>query len=1016
MFGDFVIFFLSVAISLVMIYLLGKIRDSGKRDRRMTSLYPVAIAMHGWLVLNAITIVVKPDYFEFVYNIMMVFICLVPYTSAWFFVNFSESKLVHSRLLRSILIIIPAVDLLLLFTNPLHNLYFTLYNSPRPVPGPIFTIHLIVAGLTVLIFTIILFRYIIKNIRSSPSLAFIGVAVTLPFVLNMLYSFNLLGVTRDVSPLSFVFTILFFYYFANVSGIDPASRLNSALAEITNHTELISGNIEEAAGIIAAIACKATKSSRVGIWKANSDATSLTCFSYYDSAKDECTEQDYLDISDCDEYRELLKTERIIITNDAHKPNPLTPILSSYQPGIQSFLDAPIRIGSSLAGVVCIEQDKCVEHPYNREWTKDEQNFATSLADFMALVIESSERYALTRRTEALMNNLPGMVYQCLNDMPELTFTFVSEGSLALLGYTPDELIGNKSVRFFDLVHPDDRKELDELYTEGLKENAPIETTFRMIAKDGTVKWIWERSYVTDHDLDGDAYIIEGFFTDITEKQKLEIAEMASRAKSEFLANMSHEIRTPASSVIGMVELAEKSFPKNITLDYLSNIKTAGTQLLDVINDILDISKVESGMVELKQEKYNIHSTIHDIVTMTFVRTGDKSFDFIVDDDPDLPAEMIGDEVRIKQIILNLLTNAIKFTEHGHIIFSISAEKCEKEGFYRLNVAVKDTGVGIRDVDFNSLFENFSQFDTRKNKDIVGTGLGLAITKKLIEMMDGEIFVESTYGEGSCFSFYIIQRVENEKPISKLVADENRRAAVWKPNILKANMLAEKIRKLGVDCDVIYTPETISQYTHVFFDAVNLNEVADIECPGTKLFAVAHKYIDKDKMTPNMEFVEVPFTSILAARLLGSTLDARTGATEKTEAALHFDDARMLVVDDIDINLIIAQETFLLYCDTVDTASSGAAAIEMVRENDYDIIFMDHMMPEMDGIDVTKAIRAMPEEKYKELPIVALTANVVGDVRDMFIENGMNDFLAKPLDINEVERVLKEWLPKEKKE
>jgi len=992
------------------------IRESGKRDRRMTSLYPVAIAMHGWLVLNAVSIVANHEYFELIHNIKMVFICIVPYASAWFFINFSESKLVHSRLLQGILIFLPTIDLLALFTNPLHHLYFTSQNYPRPEPGPIFMIHLVVIGLVMVIFSSILFRYILKNIRRSPSLIFIGIGIILPFALNLLYSFNILGINRDISPVSFLFTILFFYYFANVSGIDPASRLNSALAEITNRPELTSGNIEEAANVIGAIACKAVRTSRVGIWKTNDDITRLSGLSYYDSKTDGFAVQDDLDIAECGVYRELLKKERLIIIKDALRPNPLTPVLRLYQQDIRSFLEAPIRIGGRLVGVVSIEQDICVEYPYSREWSKDEQNFASSLADFMALAIESAERYALTRRTEALINNLPGMVYQCLNDMPDLTFTFVSEGSMALLGYSPEELIGNKSVKFFDLVHPDDADDLKKLYSAGLADNAPMETTFRMIAKDGTVKWIWERSYVAKYNWDGQANIIEGFFTDITEKQKLEVAEMASRAKSEFLANMSHEIRTPISAVLGMVDLAVKNFPKESTLDNLSNIKIAGTQLLTVINDILDISKVESGMIELKQEKYNVHSMIHDIVTMVCVRMGEKSFDFIVDDDPDLPTEMIGDEARLKQVILNLLTNAIKFTEHGHIIFSINAEKHEDEGYYKLNVAVKDTGVGIRDIDIDALFDNFAQFDTRKNKGIVGTGLGLAISKNLVEMMDGEVFVESKYGEGSCFSFYVLQKVDNEKPITKIIADENRKAAVWKPDILKANILAEKIRKLGVDCEVIHTPENISQYTHVFFDAVNLNELADIECPGTKLFAVARKYIDKEKMTPNMEFVEVPFTSILAARLLGTGTDYRDDTGEKSKKSLHYSDTKMLVVDDIDINLIIAQETFLQYCDTVDTANSGAKAIEMVRNNDYDIVFMDHMMPEMDGIDVTNEIRAMSEEKYQKLPIVALTANVVGDVREMFIENGMNDFLAKPLDISEVERVLRKWITNEKLE
>jgi len=259
-----------------------------------------------------------------------------------------------------------------------------------------------------------------------------------------------------------------------------------------------------------------------------------------------------------------------------------------------------------------------------------------------------------------------------------------------------------------------------------------------------------------------------------------------------------------------------------------------------------------------------------------------------------------------------------------------------------------------------------------------------------------------------------MQKVENEKPISRLTADENRKAAVWKPNTVNANILAEKIRKLGAECEIIHNPDNIGQYTHVFFDTASLSELTDIECPGTKLFAVARNYVDREKMTPNMEFTEVPFTSIMAAKLLGAEVDNRYTKTNEEETTLQLRDTRLLVVDDIDINLIIAAETLSQYSGVVDVANSGAEAIELIKKNDYDMVFMDHMMPEMDGVDVTRIIRAIPDEKYKKLPIVALTANVVGDVRDMFLENGMNEFLAKPLEHKEIENVLRTWLPKEK--
>jgi len=1012
---DLVVFSLSLIASVIMVYLFGMIRDSGRRDLRMISLYPLAITMLGWLVFNAITTVINVVYFEFVYTIKMMFVCTVPYVGTWFVMNFTESKLVNSRVVRYAIVIIPTIDILALLTNPFHHQYFVFFDYPRAPTGPLWTVHFVFTVLTMVMVCVLLFRYIIKNARHSPMLILTGIGIIIPFAFNVIYSLDLSGLNHDIAPLGFFFTVLFFFYFANISERDPVSRFNMALTEITKQPALATGVIEDAANVIAKTGCNALNTSRVGIWMTNGDASILKGMSYYDSATDDYAVQDELDISVCTEYRELLKSERLIIINDAMKPNPLTPILDGYGPDIRSLLDAPIRIGGKLVGVVCSEQDKSTDFPNGRTWTIDEQNFASSLADFVALAIESSERFTLTRRTETLMSNLPGMVYQCLNDPPDFTFTFVSKGSMALMGYSPEELMGNSTLKFFDMVHPEDVEELEAQNAVTLSVGLPLETTFRIIMKDGTIKWIWERSRVVEYNPDGSPLVLEGFYTDITEQRRLELAEHANRAKSEFLANMSHEIRTPMSAVLGMTDLATRNFPKKSTLEYLANIKTAGNQLLAIINDILDISKVESGAIELTQEKYNVHSMIHDIVTMINVRIGDKPLDFIIDDDPDMPAEMIGDETRIKQVIINLLTNAVKYTNEGHIIFSINAEKCKAEGIYKLNVSVTDTGVGIKKEDQSELFEIFTQFDTRRNKSIEGTGLGLAISKNLVEMMDGEVFVESKYGEGSRFSFYIMQKVENEKPISKLIADENRKAAVWKPNEVNANILADKIRKLGADCEVIYNPENIQNYTHVFFDTANLHELTDVLCPGTKLFAVARSYIDRDKMTPNMELTEVPFTSILAAKLLGAEVDNRyKTSSDEEESTLQLRDTRFLVVDDIDINLIIAAETLSLYCGVVDVANSGTEAIEMIKRNDYDMVFMDHMMPEMDGVDVTKIIRAMPEEKYKKLPIVALTANVVGDVRDMFLKNGMNEFLAKPLEHKEIESVLRTWLPKEK--
>jgi CheY-like chemotaxis protein len=221
---------------------------------------------------------------------------------------------------------------------------------------------------------------------------------------------------------------------------------------------------------------------------------------------------------------------------------------------------------------------------------------------------------------------------------------------------------------------------------------------------------------------------------------------------------------------------------------------------------------------------------------------------------------------------------------------------------------------------------------------------------------------------------------------------------------------------LGVVCDIIENPEEICQYTHVFFNYAQFDRVLKAYCPPhTKLFAIARGIEDNEKVTPNMEIIYLPLTSLLLTRLLGDSTDNQNEInTDEEEFSLQLHNTQILVVDDIEINLIIAEETLLHYGGRIDTADSGIKALNMAKENEYDIVFMDHMMPEMDGVDVTRIIRSWPEEKYQKLPIIALTANVVGDVRDMFIKNGMSDFLSKPMEHKEMERILREWLPQEK--
>ncbi|MDR1945610.1 MAG: response regulator [Desulfovibrio sp.] len=797
--------------------------------------------------------------------------------------------------------------------------------------------------------------------------------------------------------------------------IEYANQLSGALARITKTSALTAGILRDAAKVIAEAGCRALGTCRVGIWRMADTGLMLTSIASYDGVTDTHSVQDDFPLDDRKRYVELLQTERLLVISDALHTDILPNLQETYGPDICALLDAPIRTGGNLAGVVCIEQDRSKRFPASRKWTIEEQNFASSLADFTALAMESAERRLLMRRTEMLMSNLPGMVYQCLNDPPAFTFTFVSDGCYALTGYRPEELTGNSAVKFFDMVHPDDARQLEELNARTLSVGLPLETTFRIIMKDGSVKWVWERSRVVETKADGTPRLLEGFYTDITEQRRLEAAELAGRAKSAFLANMSHEIRTPMNAILGMTDLAVHSFPQESVLEYLGNIRNAGTSLLTIINDILDFSKIEAGAVELFPDSYDIHSLINDIVTMIHMRIGEKPVDFFVDDAPDMPREMIGDATRIKQVAVNLLTNAVKFTRRGCITFTVEAEPADADGLCKLKFAVQDTGTGIRKEDLPLLFGSFSQVDTRKNRGIEGTGLGLAISKKLVELMDGEIQVESVYGEGSIFSFYIMQKVGNPEPAIVFQPDDGLRAVVCFANALKARRLSEKLAKMGVPCDTADAATDFARYTHVFFDFDKYDELCRKTRPDAKLIAVSQKPVNEHCLPPHVKTVYVPITGLVVARLLDDTTGGRPGGLPRDEeTAIQMHGAHLLVVDDNEINLTIAENVLLNYGGLVSTAKSGAEAVELVRENDYDIVFMDHMMPEMDGVDATLIIRALPGEKYARLPIVALTANVVGDVREMFLKSGMNDFLSKPLEMREIERVLKEWVPRDK--
>jgi len=538
-----------------------------------------------------------------------------------------------------------------------------------------------------------------------------------------------------------------------VKGFDEKAK---ALASITESQSFSSGDLKAASDLIAKTACETLNASRVGIWSTDNDSMLLKCITYYDLATKSHTVQDDISLSGCDEYMDLLKTERLIIINDARIKNPLTPVFEKYYgPDIRATLDAPIRAGGKPVGVVCIEQDATSEYSEGREWNIEEQNFASSLADFTALAIESNDRHALAHRTELLLNSLPGLVYQTKSNPPDFTPFFISEGCFALTGYTREEIIGDEPIRFFDIVYPEDLPALQKLMEETLFIGMPLDTTYRIITKYGAVKWIWDRSHVTDYDDEGNPRILEGFYTDITEQRRLEAAEAASHAKSEFLSNMSHEMRTPLNAIVGMTAIGKRTKDIEGKTHALNKIGDASSHLLGMVNDILDMAKIEANKLELLSSEFHFNNMVEKVLTMIRFRADEKQQTLTVNTDNKIPMYLIGDDQRLSQVLINILWNAVKFTQIGgsiHMEISLSEKhtsSCE------LKAEITDDGIGISAEQQAKLFGVFEQADSKTGRAYGGTGLGLPIAKRIVEMMDGRIWVDSELGKGARFNFTV---------------------------------------------------------------------------------------------------------------------------------------------------------------------------------------------------------------------------------------------------------------------
>jgi signal transduction histidine kinase/DNA-binding response OmpR family regulator len=523
--------------------------------------------------------------------------------------------------------------------------------------------------------------------------------------------------------------------------------------------------------------------------------------------------------------------------------------------------------------------------------------------------------------------------------------------------------------------------------------------------------------------------------------QAKEQAERASSAKSEFLANMSHEIRTPMNAIIGMTNIAKASHELEKKDYCLGKIENASTHLLGVINDILDMSKIEANKFDLSYTEFDFEKMLIRVTNVVEFKVEEKSQNFFIHSDEDVPDFIVSDEQRLSQVITNLLSNAIKFTPNeGDITLNVH-NLDEKDGRCTLQIEVSDTGIGVTEEQKAQLFQSFVQADSSISRKFGGTGLGLAISKRIVEMMGGRIWVESEFGKGATFKFYIQAErgKESKKPAgrkSALKLEALHALVVDDSEDLREYFLA-MARKIGFHCDTAADGEAATRlieegHTYdIFFVDWRMPGISGTDLTRTIRKTVGDRAIvimisavewarieDEAKASGVNGFIPKPLFPSLIVDCLNHYLSIPESENQGREGQetveLHLEGKRILLAEDIDINREIVLAILEPYGLKISCAENG---IEVVKEfeahpGDYDVIFMDVHMPLMDGYEATRKIRALEDPWAKKIPIIAMTANVFAEDIEKCLAAGMNDHVGKPLDFDQVLDVLKKFTPR----
>ncbi len=502
-------------------------------------------------------------------------------------------------------------------------------------------------------------------------------------------------------------------------------------------------------------------------------------------------------------------------------------------------------------------------------------------------------------------------------------------------------------------------------------------------------------------------------------------AEEANRAKSSFLANMSHEIRTPMNAICGMAEILGKSDLRPIERDYVRTIQEASQSLLHIIDDVLDFSKIDADEMELVEEDYYFDQLMMGVEDIIAARLQEKTIRFEINMGDPLPQVVRGDKMKVHQILINILGNAVKFTEKGKITLDIDFAP-RQDGNLQISFMVTDTGIGIKKEDMGKLFNRFSQIDGRYNRKVEGTGLGLVLSRKLARLMGGDITVSSEFGVGSCFKIVIIQK---EGTYFKDAVNQERlndfQAYVYEEDSEERWYLSRILSQLGVSTIFFHDERQLADFAQecgkkeggkeneiLFYHYEGNQRMASrfgTCCRKVALMEYYTRGADREKLD---YYLRKPLDVYKVARVL---MGEPFGMEGKLYPGIAIKDARIAIVDDNRVNVKVAITLLKEFGARMEAFTSGEGILKALEGGrTYDIIFMDHMMPQMSGVEVARRIREMPGEYAAKAVIIALTANAIDGVEEDYREVGINDWLFKPVNLERIQEKIIKYLPPEK--